>query len=124
MCKSKTLPTRYLLNGILWHLKFFQSFTERFTNECHYISKPERREEPDKDEAFKSCWVTSFLWRREARSSVCLAFLQSVSFCRSEPSAVCASFQTRCAVECVQRDQALFCFYQQLKASASCSFLF
>lgn len=116
MCKSKTLPSRYLLNGILWHLKFFQSFTERFTNECHYISKPERQEEPDKDEAFKSCGVTSFLWRREERSSV--------SFCRSDPSAVCTSFQTRCAVECVQRDQALSCFYQQLKASASCSFLF
>lgn len=62
--------------------------------------------------------------RHRARTaSVCLAFIESVAFCRSAPSAVCTSFQKRCAVECVQRDQALFFFYQQLNASASCSFL-
>lgn len=62
--------------------------------------------------------------RRGAQTdSVCLTFIESVTFCRSGPSAVCASFQKRCAVECVQHDQALFFFYQQLNASASCSFL-
>lgn len=79
VCKSKTLPTRYLLNGILRHLKFFQSLTERFTNGCHYISKPERREEPDKDEAFKSCWVTSFLWRRGVHAALRLPRFHPVS---------------------------------------------
>lgn len=126
--KSKTFPTRYLLNGILWHLKIFQSFTERFANEYHFISKSVCREEPDKDEAFKSCWETSFLWRREARSSHRLSlprFYRVSRVLSLWPFGCLRKFSKalRCAVECVQRDQALFFFYQQLNASASCSFL-
>lgn len=120
--KSKTFPTRYLLNGILWHLKISQRDLQTsiilFQSRCAERSLIKTRLLNPAGRLLSSGDV-----RRGAQTaSVCLTFIESVAFCRSGPSAVCASFQKLCAVECVQRDQALF-FYQQLNASASCSFL-
>lgn len=104
----------------------FENFTERFANEYHLFQSRCAERSLIKTRLLNPAGrlLSSGDVRRGAQTaSVCLTFIESVAFCRSGPSAVWASFQKRCAVECVQRDQALFFFYQQLNASASCSFL-